>query len=247
MLHISVIMASPCAPDDGPPFPSHGWWVVRERVVFHGKRSRTALRRREFHGKLSDPRMDAAVSHGKRRRRGARFSRRARAAVASRQGIVWRGVGISLFTCSSSGGRALSRPASTSAGAALRATGGPPARVSREASRPTVLSPALLVCACTNEFEPSLSGASYDVANGSEEAGLLPPLLLSRCSIRFRFTGNSPIAPSPRQPAPPSALSDVSGSRGKEGGVERSKSLFPARSDPMPTGQAVHVSRGTCR
>lgn len=79
------------------------------------------------------------------------------------------GSGTSLSTCSSSGGSALSRSASTSAGAALRAIGEPPARVSREASTPAALSPAVLVCACTNDFEPPLSGESYAMANGSEK------------------------------------------------------------------------------
>lgn len=162
-------MASPCAPDDDAPSPSHGWCVVRGacRVPRETRQDRSTPTRvsretlRSAYGcscvsrETTSPRREVVTSCVSSRR----------IAVEHRLG----GVGTSLSTGSSSVGSALSRSASRSAGAALRAIGEPPARVSREASTPAALSPAVLVCACTNDFEPPLSGESYAMANGSEK------------------------------------------------------------------------------
>lgn len=141
------------------------------RVVFHGKRDRTALHRREFHGKLSDLCMDATVFHGKRRRRGARFSRRAWVAVASRQSIVW---GEWAHHCSRAPHRAGAHCADQRARRPAPRCGpsvGPPHAFHVKLRHPQS-SPAVLACACTNDFEPPLRGESYDMANSSEKGGI---------------------------------------------------------------------------
>ena len=170
-----------------PPCPSHGWCVVRgaccvPREARQNRSTPTRVSRetlRSAYGcscvsrETTSPRCEVLTS----------CVGSCRIATEQRLG----GVGTSLSTCSSSGGSALNRSASTSAGAALRAIGEPPARVSREASTPAVLSPAILVYACTNDFEPPLSGESYDMANGSEKGGIASsaPAVTVQLSVPF--------------------------------------------------------------
>lgn len=139
-LHISVIMASPCATDDDAPSPSHGWCVVRgaccvPRETRQNRSTPTRVSRETLRSVYGCNCVSRETTSPRRKVLASCVGSR-RIAAEHRLG----GVGTSLFTCSSSGGGALCRSASTSAGAALRAIGGPPARVSREASTPAVLS-----------------------------------------------------------------------------------------------------------
>lgn len=195
-------MASPCVLDDDASSPSHGWCVVRgaccvPRETRQNRSTPTRVSRetlRSVYGcscvsrEATSPRREVLMSCVGSRR----------IAAEHRLG----GVGSSLSTCPSSGGSALSRSASTSAGAAMRAIGGPPARVSREALTPAVLSPAVLVCACTNEFEPPLSGESYDMANGSENGGIASsaPAVTIQHSVPFHGKLTHNTLPSPDGP-----------------------------------------------
>lgn len=197
-------MAGPCAPDDDAPSPSHGWSVVRgaccvPRETRQNRSTPTRVSRETLRTAYGCSCVSRETTSPRREVLASRVGSR-RIAAEHRLG----GVGTSLFTCSSSGGNALSRSASTSAGAALRAIGGPTARVSREASTPAVHSSAVLVCACTNDFEAPLSGESYDMANGSEKGGIASsaPAVTIQHSVPFHGKLTHRTLPSAADPTP---------------------------------------------